>query len=358
MAGFAAAIELAAVRVLAAMASPAILWQFLLRNYRGMTGITVDLGVCSDEREARLFRVIVGHRLPFLVIVAVVALLTETPGVRIIGLVAAVAVLRDLVLVIATAVAGDAVNVRVYAEQRVTGLLQVVILRCLPLLGDVALTAVAAARATMLIIGGVAADAGLRCLLVMAAHVAGVTSHSPVRARQLEVRPVMIEFPTCPTRRAMALAARLAELPMVRVVALVAIDAVARSFAPGNAGFVTPVACERGMRPFQREVGQVVIELPAAQMHDIGVAALVFGVTCAAFADTRIGHASVIAVMLPQVARDLFVAIETQRRLGSCVGAIVTVRAGLFLLDMGGCHLAWHQQCFHCGGMGTRCSHQ
>ena len=358
MAGFAAALELAAVRVLAAMASSAVLGEFLLRNHRGMTRVTVDLGVRPDERKVRLFRVVVGHRLPFLVIVAVVALLAKTRRVRVISLVAAVAVLRDLFLVITTAVAGDTVNVRVHAEQRVTGLLQVVILCCLPLLGDMALTAVAAARAPMLIIGGVTADAGLRSLLVMAANMAGIASHSPVRARELEVRLVVIEFSAGPTRRTMALAARLAELPTMRVVALVAIDAVARSFTPGHAGLVATVAGERGMRALEREVGQAMIELSAAQMHDIGAAALVFGVACAAFTDTRIGHAAVIAVMLPQVARDLFMTIEAQRRLRSRVGAIVTVRAGLFLLDMGSRHLAWHQQCFHRGRMGTRRSHQ
>ena len=312
MAGFAAALELAAMRVLAAMASSAVLWEFLLRNHRGMTRVAVEPGVHPDERKVRLFRVIVGHGLPFLVIVTVIALLTETPGVGVIGLVAAVAVLRDLVLVVATAVAGYAVNVRVRAEQRVTGLLQVVIPGRLPLLGDVALTAIAAARATMLIIGGMTADAGLRRLFVLAAHMAGIASHRAVRARQLETRLVMIEFPTGPTRGSVALAARLAELPMVRVVALVAIDAAARSFAPGDAGLVATIAVERGMRALEREVGQVVVELSAAQMHDISVAALVLGVTCAAFTDTRVGHAPVIAVMLPQVAGDLFMAIQTQ----------------------------------------------
>ena len=358
MAGLAAALELAAVRVLAAMAASAVLGELLLRNHRGMTGVTVDLGVRPDERKMCLFCVIIGQRLPLLVIVAVIALLTEPRGVRVIGLVAAVTVLRDLVLVIASAVAGDAVDVRVHSEQRVTGLLQVVILRCLPLLGDMALTAVAAARAPMLIIGGVTADAGLRSLFVMAAYMAGITSHSPVRARQLETRRVVIEFPAGPTRRTVALAARLAELPTVRVVILVTIDTVGRSFAPGDAGLVATVAGERGMRTLEREVGQAMIELPAAQMHDVGVAALVLGVACAAFANTRVGHASVIAVMLPQVAGDLLMAIETQRGLRSRVGAIVTIRAVLFLLDMGARHLTRHQQCFHRGGIGTRRSHQ
>jgi len=145
MAGFAAALELAAVRVLAAMASSAVLGEFLLRNHRGMTRVTVDLGVRPDERKVRLFRVIVAHRLPFLVIVAVVALLAKTRGVRVIGLVATVTVLRDLFLVIATAVAGHAVDLGVNAQQGIAGFLQMVVLRGLPLLGHVAFTALRAA---------------------------------------------------------------------------------------------------------------------------------------------------------------------------------------------------------------------
>ena len=163
----------------------------------------------------------------------------------------------------------------------------------------------------MLIVGGVAADTGLRRLFVVAAYMAGVASHSPVRAGQLEARFVMIEFSAGPTRRTVTLAARLAELPAVHVVGLVAIDTVRRSFAPCP-DLVATVARERGMRALEREVGQVVVELPAAQLHDVGFAALVLGVTRVAFTDTRVGHASVIAVMLPEVAGDLFMAIQTQ----------------------------------------------
>ena len=55
MAGFAVALELAAVRVLAAMTSSAVLGEFLQLYHRGMTRVTVDLGVRPDEREMRLF---------------------------------------------------------------------------------------------------------------------------------------------------------------------------------------------------------------------------------------------------------------------------------------------------------------
>ena len=164
----------------------------------------------------------------------------------------------------------------------------------------------------MLIVGCVAADAALRSLFIVAAYMARVASHRPVRARQLEVRLVVVEFSAGPTRGTMALAARLAELPAVRVVALVAIDAVGWSLAPCYARLVATVARECGVRTLEREVGQAVIELPATQLHDIGFAALVLRVTGVAFADACIGHASVVPVMLPQVAGDFFMTIETQ----------------------------------------------
>lgn len=312
VAGFAAAGELSAMRVLAAMAARTVLREFLLCDHPGMTRITIDLGVCPDQREVRLFRVIVSDGLPFLVVVAVIALFTETPGVSIIGLVAAIAVLGDLVLVVATAVASYTVNIRVHTQQRIACLLQVVILRRLPLVGDMTLTAVAAARATMLIVGRVTADAGLRCLFVMATDMTGIASHGPMGARQPEARFVMIEFPTSPTRRTVALAAGLAELPMVCVVALVAIDAVSCNFAPRHTGLVAGVAGERGMRALERKVGQVMIELPTAQVHDVGLATLVLRVTGTALTGAGVGHTSVVAVMLPQVRGDLFMAIQTQ----------------------------------------------
>src|ERR1700761_5265325 len=49
VAGSALSFELAPVRVLAAVASAAILWKLLLRDNPGVTGVAVDFGVRSDE---------------------------------------------------------------------------------------------------------------------------------------------------------------------------------------------------------------------------------------------------------------------------------------------------------------------
>src|ERR1700736_1646801 len=107
--------------------------------------MAVELGVRARQCELGLRGVVVGHRLPSVIVMAIVALDTKTKGMSIIRLMAAVAILGDLVLVISTAVAGKAVDIRVYAQQRVAGLLEMIILRSLPLLRRVALCAVVAA---------------------------------------------------------------------------------------------------------------------------------------------------------------------------------------------------------------------
>ena len=157
-----------------------------------------------------------------LVVVAVLAFRAEARGMGIIGLMAAVAVLRNLVLVIAAAMAGETVDLRVHAQEVIAGFLQMIVFRGLPLLGHVALCAILAARAAMLIVGGMTAIAALRHRLVAAADVAGIAGHRQVRAGQLEFRLVVIELSASPAQRAVALAAFLLELPAVHVIGFMA----------------------------------------------------------------------------------------------------------------------------------------
>jgi hypothetical protein len=145
MTGFASALELAAVRVLTAMAACAILGQLLACNRCGVAGVAIDLGVRAEQRKLVLPGMIVIRYLPALVVVAIAALRAESRRVRIIGLVAALAVLRNLVFVIAAAMTGDAVDLVVHAQQFIAGFLEMVVLRRLPLLRHVALGAIFAA---------------------------------------------------------------------------------------------------------------------------------------------------------------------------------------------------------------------
>ena len=291
------------------------------------------------------------HRLPSIVVMAVAALVAEAGGMRVVGAVAAVAVLRDLVLVVAAAVAGEAVDLGVHAEQLVAGLLEVIELRGLPLLGDVALGAVGAARAAVLIVRGVAADAGLRRLPCSGRRRGRhCRSRSQVRAGQLEVRLVMIELAAAPALRAVALAAGLGELPAVHVVGFVAADAGRGRLAPGLALLVAAVAVERGWAPSSAKSVGGMIELRAIELHDVGIAALVFRVAGAALADAGVGHAAVIAAgaraRRPRCPCDS----PGTARIGlRDVGAVVAVGAGLLLLHVRARDLARHQQRLHRG---------
>src|SRR6516162_6642566 len=104
--------------------------------------------------------------LPGLVAVALVAALTKATGMGVLPLVAAEAILGDLVLEVAAAVAVVARNAVVHAEKRVAGLLQVVEFRVLPALRVVTVGALGAALAVVYVIRRVTGVALLRSVLV------------------------------------------------------------------------------------------------------------------------------------------------------------------------------------------------
>ena len=162
MADATAILELPAVRILTAMAPGTVLRQRLGSHDCCVTGVTVDLRVCTVQREFGLATVVVSDGMPFLIIVAIVALGAEPRGVRIVGSVATVAVLGNLILVVTATVAGQTIDVGVNAEERVAGFLEMVVLGSLPFLGDVAFATVGATRPAMLIVGGMTAQARLR----------------------------------------------------------------------------------------------------------------------------------------------------------------------------------------------------
>src|SRR5271166_441227 len=344
VAGVAAAFELAAVRVLAAMAAEAVLGELLFRDDARVAGIAIGLGVCAHQRKFGLNRMIIRRRMPFLAVMAGLAFGAEARRMRVVRRVAAVAVLGNLFLVISAAMARETVDVRMHAEQRVMRFLEVIEFRCLPFLDRVAFAAVRTARAAVLIVGRMTSDARFRRLLVVAFDVAGIAGDRLMRARELEIRLVVLELAARPSLRAVALAAGFRQLAAVNVIGLVAADAGRRRLAPGLARLVAGVAGERKMRAFEFEIGQAMIELCAVELHDIRIAALVFRVAGAAFADARVRHAAVIALVFVDVGRGLFVAIEAERSLRARVRAVVTIAATLFLFDMGARDLARHQQ--------------
>jgi hypothetical protein len=137
--------QLAAMRVLAAMAAGAIFGQLLRGDDGGVAGVAVDLGMSTDEREIVPRGMIVVRQVPTFIVMTAVALCAEAGGMRVIGFVAPVAVLGNLVLVVTAAMAGDAIDAIVHTEQLVAGLLEVIELGGLPFLGHVTLRAILAA---------------------------------------------------------------------------------------------------------------------------------------------------------------------------------------------------------------------
>src|SRR6266513_2086417 len=97
--------ELAGVHVVRPVAADAFGGQLLRRHARGMAGMTRDLLVTADEGPLGVARMVKARGLPLLVAMTGAAVLAEAAGVRVLRLVTAGALARQLVLEIARAVA-------------------------------------------------------------------------------------------------------------------------------------------------------------------------------------------------------------------------------------------------------------
>ena len=223
--------ELAAMRIFGAMTIDALLAQFLRRRHGAVAGVAVKLGVHALQGEVVARRVIQIRYAPLIIVVAIAAFRAEAGRMRVVGPMAAVAILGNLVLVIAAAMAGCAVDLVVRAQQLEAGFFEMIVFRRFPFLRGMAFRASLAACAAMLIVSRVAADAALWRLFVGTADVTGVACEAAVGPGQSKLRPLVIEFGVRPAERAMALGAGLRELSVMRVVCLMATDACRRGLA-------------------------------------------------------------------------------------------------------------------------------
>ena len=145
----ASGVEILAVRAGCAMAAVAVCTQLLRGRIRGMTHVAIEFGVYPDQRKFCLRQVIILDGLPNLVVVAIGTLGAQASRVGIVGLVAAVAILRNLVLVDAAAVTAKAIYLRVSTEQGETAFLFMIELCRLPFAGRVTLAAIGATLTAM-----------------------------------------------------------------------------------------------------------------------------------------------------------------------------------------------------------------
>ncbi len=150
-------------------------------------------------------------------------------------------------------------------------------------------------RRALVAISEVASDAGnlgvlfaqrIRCLVV-------VKSHVPPRDH-IVTRPAIVT-----------------QLAFVRLDLLVTRGAIARGFAEFLSGGMTAFARHACVRTLQRKIGRLVIELLAAQFHDIAVAPEVLGMACAALGGRNALYPAVHAVRAADILRNGLMAIQT-----------------------------------------------
>jgi hypothetical protein len=121
---------------------------------------------------------------------------------------------------------------------------------------------------------------------------AAITGHADVGTGEPEAGLIVIVVTTAPAERAVALAARLLELTMVHIVFAMALGAgqARRRLTPKRLGLVAGSAFECTMCILQRKIRELMIKLGAVDLHDVGGATFVVGMTRLAFADSRIRH--------------------------------------------------------------------
>jgi hypothetical protein len=256
---------------------------------------------------------------------------------NVLALVASDTLLRQRVLQIPRAVAVLALQVIVRALQRKSCLAGVIETRGFPTDGGMTAGAFRTALAAMDIVRRMAGDAlGWRPLVAIPEMTLD-TSDGLVFVAQWEARLAVIEGHVLPYLRVMAGGAVPSQLALVRLLSLVTDGAVAGSIAKGLTGPMTAVAGQIEMCALQWEVSVGVIELLAAQFHDVGVPALMFRMTRPALGCLDSLESAVEATVCGDVRGDALVTVETQLPLAAAVAAVMAVRALLvqFLMCCG-----------------------
>lgn len=249
-------------------------------------------------------------------LVALLAARAKLPLMRIVLAVAAGAIGRQLVTIEITRMARVAFDGRVFTAQRELGCFVVVEADRRPLRRGMTSFAFLAVASGVLVLLGMAANAGRGDVLVTLACMTGPACHRFVSTNQGEPSLVVIEgLRFAPSVFAVAILAELAQTPFVRLGPLVTIDAAARSLAKRFAGFVASRARGRLMRAIELEIGQDVIEGLAIEPDDVGRAAFVVGMTVLAIALQSILVAAMEAALPLAIAGDILMALEAEFRL-------------------------------------------
>jgi hypothetical protein len=168
---------------------------------------------------------------------------------------------------------------------------------------------------------------------------------------QWKARRAVIECHVLPNPRIVAGSAIPPQLALVRLLSLVTDGAFAGGIAKRLACLVTAAARQIEVCTVQREICTVVIELLAAQFHDVGGTTLMLRVTRTALSGLDPLQSAVKPAVRRDVCRDALVAVETQLPLAATVAAVMTIRAMLLQFLMGRGQLARHEEFFRVHGV-------
>ena len=257
---------------------------------------------------------------------------------------AAEAVLRHLIFEVPGAVAVLTVDTSVHALEREARLLGVIELGGLPTGGGVTVAAAGTALTTMYVIRRMAGHTLLRGAFVSIAEVAAHAGDLCMLVLERKCRPVVVELYSPPDGVFVAGGAIAAEFALVRLVLLVTIDTTGGGFPICLAGLMTIAAVECRMCAVQWKLSALVVELVAAQLHDVTTATQMLRMTCTALGRSDTGQFAVETVPGADVSGDLLVAIQTQACLTVAIAAIMTLRALLLIFLMSCAELARHEE--------------
>lgn len=317
----------------------------------GMTAPALGISMGTVQRELGLVVSEAGRAIPARGVMTLTTRLAQSTAMGVVVCVAAGAVLFQSTVVGRAAMAINAIDLLMLAEQCESGV-SMVIARVGPVALGMAGRAVVVHRA---FVGVVIAMTGhtlrIQRDLGGGLDMAVDADHVRVLAQQIESGQCMVELGLQPVVGNVACRTVLIERVLVRIVVAMTRDASRRCFAVGPVRRVAIDAFNLGVASDQGEIGLGMIKACMVELGDSCVATLVIGMT-----GTTLGfrQTSVHALTGIQVMLDLIVAIRAKRGLCRLIERDVATIAVVFVLGMPGDHLARHQRALH--NRGLRCA--
>jgi hypothetical protein len=316
-----------------------------------VAGVAIQAHVFPDELPASIAGMVKCGRPPPLRFVATGAVGSHAPCMNVLALVAADTLLWQLVLQIPRTMAVLAVQVRVLAFQRKSSFPGVIEARGFPAAGGMTTGALRAALPTMHVVRRMAGDALRWRSLVAIPEMTLHASDGLVLVVQWKARLVVIEAYVLPYLRIVTGSAIPPQLALMRLLSLVADGTFVGGVAKAFAGLMAAAASQIQMCAVQREFRAVVIELLAAEFHDVSGTTLVLHVTCAALRGFDALQAAVKPTVRGEVRRNGLVAVEAQLPLAAAVAAVMAICALLLQFLMGHGQLSGHEEFFRVHGV-------